>query len=59
MSLAEKNKKCNLKQIVVEAVLDLENDVVPEGCDESYVYSTPAEAVTIDNVEEVAAVYNK
>jgi inositol transport system substrate-binding protein len=45
-------------EIVAQCVIDMANDTVPEGCDENYVYSTEAQAVTTDNVSEVLDVFN-
>ena len=40
-------------QAVVDSVISMANDEVPEGCDESFVLSTPAIAVTTDNAQDV------
>lgn len=45
-------------EIVAQCVMDLMNGTTPSGCDDTFVYSTEAQAVTTDNVEEVATMYD-
>lgn len=44
-------------QVVVECVQDLIAGKTPAGCDDSFVYSTEAQAITTDNVKEAQAMF--
>ena len=44
-------------QIVVDCVQDLLAGTTPEGCDDTFVYSTEAQAITEENVKEAQAMY--